>query len=129
MASIDVVKLTIIVTQQQTASFTPNILFLISGNVIEENLYAVRRFIYFQANWNLKHFFVFSFTTAIDNGEWGGPGSCPTRLCQCDLALSKCLRHHYCPKKRPVCVSSPFRLLQNLVMVFWELNTSELSLK
>lgn len=55
---------------------------------------------------------------AMDNGEWGGPGSCATRLCQCDLALSKCLRHYYCPKKRPVCVSSPFRLLQNLVMVF-----------
>ena len=56
---------------------------------------------------------------ALDHGEWGGPHSCASRLCKCDLALSKCMRRYHCPKKRPVCTSSPFRLLQNLVMVFW----------
>ncbi|XP_053670284.1 uncharacterized protein LOC128720630 [Anopheles nili] len=55
---------------------------------------------------------------AIDHGEWGGPGSCASRLCHCDLSLSKCLRRYYCPRKRNVCTSSPLRLLQNLVMVF-----------
>ncbi|XP_070503915.1 uncharacterized protein [Chironomus tepperi] len=55
---------------------------------------------------------------AFDNGEFGGPFSCATKLCECDRALSKCLRHYYCPRKRPVCTSNPFRLLQNLVMVF-----------
>lgn len=28
----------------------------------------------------------------LDNGEWGGPNSCATKLCECDRALSKCLR-------------------------------------
>ncbi|CAO1420087.1 unnamed protein product [Diamesa serratosioi] len=55
---------------------------------------------------------------AVENGEWGGLGSCASRLCECDKALSKCLRRHYCPKKRTVCTTSPLRLLQNLVMVF-----------
>uniref|UniRef100_A0A182JWP8 Phospholipase A2 n=1 Tax=Anopheles christyi TaxID=43041 RepID=A0A182JWP8_9DIPT len=55
---------------------------------------------------------------AIDHGEWGGPGSCASRLCHCDLSLSKCLRRYYCPRKRNVCTTSPWRLLQNLVMVF-----------
>ncbi|XP_050088542.1 uncharacterized protein LOC126572881 [Anopheles aquasalis] len=55
---------------------------------------------------------------AIDHGEWGGPGSCASRLCHCDLSLSKCLRRYYCPRKRNVCTTSPLRLLQNLVMVF-----------
>ncbi|KAJ6637929.1 Group 10 secretory phospholipase A2 [Pseudolycoriella hygida] len=53
---------------------------------------------------------------AIDQGEWGGPGSCATRLCECDQALSKCLRRFYCPRKRAVCTSSPLRLLQNVLM-------------
>lgn len=56
--------------------------------------------------------------SAVENGEWGGLGSCASRLCECDKALSKCLRRHYCPKKRTVCRTSPLRLLQNLVMVF-----------
>ncbi|KAG5670756.1 hypothetical protein PVAND_000997 [Polypedilum vanderplanki] len=55
---------------------------------------------------------------ALDNGEWGGVNSCATKLCECDRALSKCLRQYYCPRKRAVCSSNPFRLLQNLVMVF-----------
>ncbi|XP_058453997.1 uncharacterized protein LOC131432003 [Malaya genurostris] len=55
---------------------------------------------------------------AIDHGEWGGPNSCATRLCHCDLSLSKCLRRYHCPRKRNVCTTSPLRLLQNLVMVF-----------
>lgn len=42
MVSTVAVKLTIIVTLRRTASSTPNILFLTSGNAIEENLYAVR---------------------------------------------------------------------------------------
>lgn len=56
---------------------------------------------------------------AIENGEWGGLGSCASKLCECDKALAKCLRRYYCPKKRTVCTTSPLRLLQNLVMVFW----------
>ncbi|ETN59206.1 hypothetical protein AND_009199 [Anopheles darlingi] len=61
---------------------------------------------------------VFFPPPAIDHGEWGGPGSCASRLCHCDLSLSKCLRRYYCPRKRNVCTTSPLRLLQNLVMVF-----------
>lgn len=57
---------------------------------------------------------------AIDHGEWGGPGSCAARLCECDRVLSKCLRRFYCPQKRNVCTSSPWRLLQNFVMDFGE---------
>ncbi|XP_037026841.1 uncharacterized protein LOC119067799 [Bradysia coprophila] len=53
---------------------------------------------------------------AIDQGEWGGPGSCASRLCECDQTLSKCLRRFYCPRKRAVCTSSPWRLLQNVIM-------------
>ncbi|XP_065093447.1 uncharacterized protein LOC135714105 [Ochlerotatus camptorhynchus] len=55
---------------------------------------------------------------AIDHGEWGGPNSCASRLCHCDLSLSKCLRRYHCPRKRNVCTTSPLRLLQNLIMVF-----------
>ncbi|XP_058821537.1 uncharacterized protein LOC131683516 [Topomyia yanbarensis] len=55
---------------------------------------------------------------AVDHGEWGGPNSCASRLCHCDLSLSKCLRRYHCPRKRNVCTTSPLRLLQNLVMVF-----------
>lgn len=58
----------------------------------------------------------FTFITAINNGEWGGPGSCSFQLCECDRALSNCLRRFYCPRKRAVCESSPLRLLQNILM-------------
>ncbi|XP_053691387.1 uncharacterized protein LOC128739910 [Sabethes cyaneus] len=54
---------------------------------------------------------------AVDHGEWGGPQSCASRLCHCDLSLSKCLRRYHCPRKRNVCTTSPLRLLQNLVMI------------
>lgn len=64
-----------------------------------------------------------------DNGEWGGPNSCATRLCECDRALAKCLRHYYCPRKRAICKSNPFRLLQNLVMIFWNISTVEIIAK
>lgn len=120
MESIGVAKPTTTATAQLTAFSTQSILFHIFGSAIEESHYAVRLC---NIQWLMFFKTIFSnriTNSAIDNGEWGGPGSCATRLCQCDLALSKCLRHYYCPKKRPVCVSSPFRLLQNLVMVFWD---------
>ncbi|XP_031633157.1 uncharacterized protein LOC116346962 isoform X2 [Contarinia nasturtii] len=53
---------------------------------------------------------------AIEHGEWGGKGSCSATLCECDRALSNCLRRFYCPRKRAVCSSSPLRLLQNILM-------------
>ncbi|XP_055323235.1 uncharacterized protein LOC129578532 [Sitodiplosis mosellana] len=53
---------------------------------------------------------------AVDHGEWGGPSSCAATLCECDRALSNCLRRFYCPRKRAVCASSPLRLLQNILM-------------
>lgn len=49
----------------------------------------------------------------------GGPGSCAYTLCECDKALSYCLRRYLCPRKRAVCTSSPLRLLQNLFMDIW----------
>ncbi len=55
---------------------------------------------------------------AIDHGEWGSSNSCASRLCECDQALARCLRRYHCPKKRAVCTSNPFRLIQNLAMVF-----------
>lgn len=107
-------RLTTIATHQRAVFSTPSTSFRTSGSAIGGSHCAVRSCdsVCLNCYWNLAQ------NSAIDNGEWGGPGSCATRLCQCDLALSKCLRHYYCPKKRPVCVSSPFRLLQNLVMVF-----------
>ncbi|XP_063992617.1 uncharacterized protein LOC135170579 isoform X2 [Diachasmimorpha longicaudata] len=54
---------------------------------------------------------------AILHGSWGGPGSCAQRLCECDRALSKCLRRYPCPSSKAVCTSSPFRLVQNIFMI------------
>lgn len=56
------------------------------------------------------------YQIAIDHGEWGGPNGCAATLCECDRALSNCLRRFYCPRKRAVCASSPLRLLQNILM-------------
>ncbi|XP_055849252.1 uncharacterized protein LOC129914169 [Episyrphus balteatus] len=55
---------------------------------------------------------------AIDHGEWGGPQSCAARLCQCDLRLSRCLRHFFCPHRRAICRTSKTRILQNLLINF-----------
>lgn len=55
---------------------------------------------------------------AIDHGEWGGPRSCASRLCECDRLLSKCLRRYLCPRKRAVCTTSSWRLFQNFIMDF-----------
>ncbi|XP_004523492.1 uncharacterized protein LOC101456156 [Ceratitis capitata] len=55
---------------------------------------------------------------AIDHGEFGGPGSCAARLCQCDLKLSRCLRRFTCPRRRAVCFSSRARRLQNFLLTF-----------
>ncbi|XP_053945210.1 uncharacterized protein LOC128854825 [Anastrepha ludens] len=55
---------------------------------------------------------------AIDHGEFGGPGSCAARLCQCDIQLSRCLRRFSCPKRRAVCFSSRARRLQNFLLTF-----------
>lgn len=64
-------------------------------------------------------FYFIDFRLAINHGEWGGPGSCAATLCECDRALSKCLRRYLCPRKRAICTSSPLRLLQNLFMIIW----------
>ncbi|KAJ8937477.1 hypothetical protein NQ314_011866 [Rhamnusium bicolor] len=55
---------------------------------------------------------------ALDHGEFGGPGSCASRLCECDRILSECLSHYPCPASRALCRSSPLRLLQNALMIF-----------
>ncbi|KAJ8920360.1 hypothetical protein NQ315_005224 [Exocentrus adspersus] len=55
---------------------------------------------------------------AIDHGEYGGPGSCASRLCECDRILSECLSHYPCPSTRALCRSSPLRLLQNAFMIY-----------
>ncbi|XP_037948548.1 uncharacterized protein LOC119680009 [Teleopsis dalmanni] len=52
---------------------------------------------------------------AIDHGEWGGPQSCASRLCYCDLRLTRCLKQFTCPRRRAVCRSSTARQLQNLL--------------
>ncbi|KAK4882087.1 hypothetical protein RN001_005406 [Aquatica leii] len=53
-----------------------------------------------------------------DEDEWGGPGSCAYRICQCDRMLSECLSKYPCPSSRALCRSSPVRLLQNALMIF-----------
>ncbi|XP_018579495.1 uncharacterized protein LOC108917416 [Anoplophora glabripennis] len=55
---------------------------------------------------------------AVDHGEFGGPGSCASRLCECDRVLSECLRRYPCPSSRTFCKSSPLRLLQNALMFY-----------
>ncbi|XP_054081980.1 uncharacterized protein LOC105214355 [Zeugodacus cucurbitae] len=55
---------------------------------------------------------------AVDHGEFGGPGSCAARLCQCDIQLSRCLRRFTCPRRKAVCFSSKARRFQNLLLTF-----------
>ncbi|XP_014088184.1 uncharacterized protein [Bactrocera oleae] len=55
---------------------------------------------------------------ALDHGEFGGPGSCAARLCQCDIQLSRCLRRFTCPRRKAVCFSSKARRFQNLLLSF-----------
>ncbi|XP_046681709.1 uncharacterized protein LOC124368506 isoform X2 [Homalodisca vitripennis] len=43
--------------------------------------------------------------------------SCGQRLCECDRRLAECLSHYPCPRSKAVCTSSPWRLLQNLLML------------
>lgn len=43
--------------------------------------------------------------------------SCGQRLCECDRRLAECLSHYPCPHTKAVCTSSPWRLLQNLLML------------
>ncbi|XP_043269002.1 uncharacterized protein [Venturia canescens] len=55
---------------------------------------------------------------AVEHGKWGGSGSCAQRLCECDRALSECLRRFPCPTSKAVCTTSPWRLIQNIFMIF-----------
>ncbi|XP_015606190.1 uncharacterized protein LOC107272955 isoform X2 [Cephus cinctus] len=55
---------------------------------------------------------------AIEHGEWGSSGSCAQRLCECDRSLAECLSRYPCPKTKAMCMSSPWRLVQNLFMNF-----------
>lgn len=125
----DAVKCMIIVIMQPIVRNFSNILCHICGSVGMADHYVVRNsnmsscyFILFLLSFDLtfaSYFHVvvvFPFAVAISNGEWGGPGSCSATLCECDRALSNCLRRFYCPRKRAVCTSSPLRLLQNLLM-------------
>ncbi|RZF35989.1 hypothetical protein LSTR_LSTR005402 [Laodelphax striatellus] len=43
--------------------------------------------------------------------------SCGQRLCECDRKLAECLRRFPCPRSKAVCTSSPWRLLQNVLML------------
>lgn len=52
------------------------------------------------------------------HGEYGGYGSCAQRLCECDRVLSECLNQYPCPRSRAICKSSPWRFLQNALMLF-----------
>ncbi|XP_033216911.1 otoconin-90 isoform X2 [Belonocnema kinseyi] len=55
---------------------------------------------------------------AVDHGKWGGSGSCAQRLCECDRSFAECLSRFPCPAKKAVCTSSPWRLVQNLFMIY-----------
>ncbi|CAH0553903.1 unnamed protein product [Brassicogethes aeneus] len=55
---------------------------------------------------------------AIDHDGYGGPGSCASRLCECDRVLSECLSRFPCPNSRAFCRTAPLRLLQNALMIF-----------
>ncbi|XP_072949751.1 uncharacterized protein [Epargyreus clarus] len=41
---------------------------------------------------------------------------CAGRLCECDRQFAMCVRRYSCPRGRPLCRSSPLRLLQNILM-------------
>lgn len=75
-----------------------------------------KNIILFENNNKKKKFFIFFL--ALDHGEWGGPGSCAHRLCECDKMLSECLSRYPCPSSRALCRSSPLRLFQNALMIF-----------
>ncbi|XP_043464147.1 uncharacterized protein LOC122499733 [Leptopilina heterotoma] len=55
---------------------------------------------------------------AVEHGKWGGSGSCAQRLCECDRDFAECLSNYPCPTKKAVCTSSPWRLVQNLFMIY-----------
>ncbi|KAF2360029.1 Phospholipase A2 domain [Trinorchestia longiramus] len=42
--------------------------------------------------------------------------TCGQQLCECDRAFAECLRHQPCPGAKAMCVSSPWRLAQNVFM-------------
>ncbi|XP_077286020.1 uncharacterized protein LOC143911131 [Arctopsyche grandis] len=53
---------------------------------------------------------------AIDHLDYGDANSCAARLCECDRQLAVCLSYSRCPQRRALCTSSPWRLLQNILM-------------
>ncbi|VVC94290.1 unnamed protein product [Leptidea sinapis] len=41
---------------------------------------------------------------------------CAGRLCECDRRFAMCVKQYTCPIGRPLCTSSPFRFLQNVLI-------------
>ncbi|XP_064119579.1 phospholipase A2-like isoform X2 [Macrobrachium nipponense] len=42
-------------------------------------------------------------------GPIGAPNSCGHQLCECDREFVECLKQYPCPKRRAVCMTSPWR--------------------
>ncbi|XP_068242129.1 acidic phospholipase A2 E-like isoform X2 [Palaemon carinicauda] len=42
-------------------------------------------------------------------GPLGAPNSCGHQLCECDREFVECLKQYPCPKRRAVCMTSPWR--------------------
>ncbi|KAJ8955010.1 hypothetical protein NQ318_000442, partial [Aromia moschata] len=53
---------------------------------------------------------------AIEHAEFGGPGSCASKLCECDRVLSECLSRFPCPSSKSFCRSSTLRFLHNVAL-------------
>ncbi|CAH3927643.1 unnamed protein product [Pieris brassicae] len=54
---------------------------------------------------------------ALENFHNAYINGCAGRLCECDRRFAMCVRQYTCPIGRPLCKSSPFRLLQNILIV------------
>ncbi|KAK9504259.1 hypothetical protein O3M35_010634 [Rhynocoris fuscipes] len=64
----------------------------------------------------LEYFVPYVWTCYRNRPLCGVGSSCGQRLCECDRLLAKCLSRYACPKSKAVCTSSPWRLLQNIIM-------------
>lgn len=69
-----------------------------------------------------------SLPVAIEQDGWGHTGLCAKRLCECDRHLAQCLRRYPCPTTKAVCTSSPWRLLQNIFMLWLLISAMEITM-
>ncbi|BES97832.1 Phospholipase A2 [Nesidiocoris tenuis] len=95
--------------------------FLGSGNPTDpiDNCCKMHDWCYNYANCPmfLEYFVPYVWTCYKRRPLCGIGMSCGQRLCDCDRRLAECLSRYACPRTKAVCTSSPWRLLQNIIML------------